>query len=354
MGRHCYQLRLDSIQREKLEERYREASDVRTRTRLGVLRASCEGRHSLGEIAELMGCSRGSVQTWLKAYETGGLDAVVSRKKPGASSSPMQALSVREQLQQKIDEGAFRTAAQAQHWLRETFGIRLALPTIYYWLKKVLRAALRVPRPVHEKKNPQATESFLATLHDALASLPLEPGRPVRIWVQDEARFGLHTLVRRCWARRGLRVVLRHQRKYKWAYMYGALEIETGQAFTMWMPGVDLGITRTFLEQLAASEPDAEHIIIWDGAGFHQKTGTHALPAHIHVMQLPPYSPELNPIEKLWDVLKDALCNHIFPTLDDLYNALVLELKAFNLPQRTLQLLGQSHMLALANASSKI
>ncbi|HSI83083.1 MAG TPA: winged helix-turn-helix domain-containing protein, partial [Candidatus Methylacidiphilales bacterium] len=142
-------------------------------------------------IAELTGCSRGSVQTWLKAYtEGGGLDAVVARRKPGSRTSPMQAAEVQEQFQEKIDLGAFRTAGQAQRWLQETFGIRLAVKSVYYWLKKVLRAALRVPRPVHEKKNPQATDTFLATLHDVLASLPLEPDRPVRIWVQDEARFG--------------------------------------------------------------------------------------------------------------------------------------------------------------------
>ena len=71
-----------------------------------------------------------------------------------------------------------------------------------------------------------------------------------------------------------------------------------------------------FLEQIAASDPYAEHVIIWDGAGFHHRPEDPRLPKNLHLLPLPPYSPELNPIERLWDIAKDQICNRVFETLD--------------------------------------
>lgn len=346
------QLTLSGEERERLEKEFRETGDVRTRTRLGALRMLCGGTHTLAQVAEAVGCARSTLQVWVAAYRRGGLEQAVLREKPGASSSPMQDAGLQQQLRENFAAGAFRTCEQMRRWLRATHGIVLHLKAGYYWLKS-FGAKLRVPRPVHIKKDPQAPAAFVAGLEDTLAALPLRPGRPVRVWVEDEARFGLHTLVRRCWALPGVRVVLAHQRKYQWAYMFSALEIGTGRHVPLWMPGVDLGITTTFLEHLAASEPGAEHIILWDGAGFHPRPELHPLPAHIHLIRLPPYSPELNPVEKLWDIVKDGISNTIFPTLDLLYeHGLVPELEPFKNPNRVLQLLGNSSMIASVNASS--
>jgi hypothetical protein len=69
---------------------------------------------------------------------------------------------------------------------------------------------------------------------------------------------------------------------------------------------VDLEHSELFLRQLGRREPGAPHVVIWDGAGFHPQAGAAGLPA---------YSPELNPIEGLWDQLKDHLCNRVFASL---------------------------------------
>jgi transposase len=118
------------------------------------------------------------------------------------------------------------------------------------------------------------------------------------------------------------------------------------------MPHAALEVSEAFLKHLARSEPAAKHSVIWDGAGFHQKSDAHALPDRVHVVQLPGYSPELNPIEKLWDVLKDGLCNRLFHSMEALWQALCYELEPFHQPARVHQLLGHSPLLAPANASS--
>jgi len=351
MGRPCYQLIVESEMRQEIESRFRRTKDVRERERLEVLRLACTGQYTLAEMADETGRARSVVATWLTKFKREGLDAMLARAKPGASASPLHDGQIQADLQTEIAAGNFRTAKQLMGWLQKKHGVQLTLWGAYYWLRKC-RAKLKVPRPVHLKKKPMAAENFPAELEIKLSECRLEAGRPVRIWVQDEGRFGLHTIVRRCWGLPGVRVVKTNQKKYQWGYVYGALEIGTGKAETLIMPGVDLGISEAFLRHLADSEPEAEHIVIWDGAGFHQKAGKHTLPDRVHVIQLPAYTPELNPIERLWDVIKDGICNRLFHTMDELWQAVCEQLKPFYQPERVHQLLGHSAMLACANASS--
>ena len=117
-------------------------------------------------------------------------------------------------------------------------------------------------------------------------------GRPVRIWVSDEHRYGLIPVVRKCWTLRGVRPKAPYQTRYKWGYLYSAPEMdgENAAEFLCW-PRVDLDMSRLFLEQLVARDPQAEHVIIQDRAGFHLDPELHELPAQVHIIPLPAYSP---------------------------------------------------------------
>ncbi len=72
-----------------------------------------------------------------------------------------------------------------------------------------------------------------------------------------------------------------------------------------------------FNSQIGESDPAAVHVLIQDGAGFHLTDGHQSLPDNVRIIALPPYSPELNPVEGLWDQLKDGLCNGVFPSLSN-------------------------------------
>ena len=104
----------------------------------------------------------------------------------------------------------------------------------------------------------------------------------------DEARFGLHTLLRRVWSERGVRPVVARQIKYEWDYLYGSLEITGGEAHFCQIPGVNLLWHQQYLEDLAASDSEHTHIVIQDGAGFHLRDGDERVPANIRLIELPP------------------------------------------------------------------
>ena len=164
-----------------------------------------------------------------------------------------------------------------------------------------------------------------------LEALQIPQGSRVKIWIMDEARFGLHTESRRVWITKGVRPIVSKQTRYEWDYLYGALEVVEGRAEFLHLPTVTLDCNHLFLEHLKNSDPEAHHVVIADQAGFHLRPGDPRLPKHVHMISLPPYSPELNPCEQLWDVIKDTegFVNALFQTIDKLQEALLPALRRF-------------------------
>lgn len=339
MARRRTKLAMSEAQANQLKNQIRSATDPRDKERLQVVLWATSGQHSLDELARLSGRARSTIQIWLDDFTAGGLARLLEREAPPGKTSPLATPKVQAQLQAGLKAGHWRTAAQVAAWLQETHGIQRAAKSLYYWLGKA-GGALRVPRPCHIKQNPEASAAFRAELEQNLEKLELPKGRAVKIWVADEARFGLHTQSRRCWALRGQRVVIPQQQRYEWEYVYGALEVLAGGAQFCFLPSVTLDLSRDFLGQIAASDPQAEHVVLWDQAGFHPRATDPHLPERIHLLALPPYSPELNPIEGLWDQVQDVTCNRRHESLDALEETLMAALRPFwETPARVLSLI---------------
>jgi transposase len=144
----------------------------------------------------------------------------------------------------------------------------------------------------------------------------------IKVWVLDEARYGLHSITRRCWGLKGERTVVPRQQKFAWGFVYGAVEVMSGKSEFLLMPTVNLTAHEAFLQHLALSDEESHHVVIQDQAGFHYRSKDARLPERVHILSLPPYSPELNPVEKLWNHLKDVLCNQVFKTLQEIEEAI--------------------------------
>jgi transposase len=71
------------------------------------------------------------------------------------------------------------------------------------------------------------------------------------------------------------------------------------------------------------------HVAIDDGAGFHHSNSVCELPKNLRIITLPAYSPELNPVEKFWDIVKDTICNTAWPTLETLEGKITVNLRTY-------------------------
>ena len=112
------------------------------------------------------------------------------------------------------------------------------------------------------------------------------------------------------------------QTQYGFVYVLAATCAETGQAEGLIAPRLDTSIVNMFLTQLSATlEPDVQGVLVWDGAGYHRANDLRC-PPNITLLSLPPYSPELNPVENLWHYLRSHhWSNRRYATVDDLFDA---------------------------------
>jgi transposase len=136
----------------------------------------------------------------------------------------------------------------------------------------------------------------------------------------DEARFGQQGTTTDVWARTGSRPRAVRQTRYEWVYLYAAVEPATGESAALVAPHVDTGTMNAFLGILDRERKRDEHfVLIMDQAGWH-KSRDLKLPEGITALLLPPYSPELNPVENLWHYLRSHYLSN--RSYDD-YEALV-------------------------------
>ncbi len=215
MGRKRTKLTMAEAEAAQIKVQIRAATNPRDKERLQVVIWATSGQHTLAELALLAGRARSTIQVWLDDFTDGGVARLLEREAPPGKPSLVAEAKVQTQLKAGLKAGQWRTAGQVAAWLKETHGIQRATKSLYYWLGKV-GGALRVPRPCHVQQNPAARAAFRAELEQNLEKLNLPKDRAVKIWVADEARFGLHTQSRRCWALRGHRVVLAQEQRYEW------------------------------------------------------------------------------------------------------------------------------------------
>ena len=132
----------------------------------------------------------------------------------------------------------------------------------------------------------------------------------MRLFFQDEARIGQKGRTCHVWWRRGERPRGIADKRFTFAYIFAAVEPGTDNAFSLILPYVNTEAMQVFLDRFAATIGDGEHaVMVLDRAGWH---GARALrvPANITLAPLPSYSPELNPVERLWLHLKERFLSH--------------------------------------------
>lgn len=145
--------------------------------------------------------------------------------------------------------------------------------------------------------------------------------RPIRYFAQDESRFGLHTWMGRVITACGIKPLGQWQWLFKAFWLYGAIEPATGASLFLQFTHVDTNCYQRFLDEFSQAFPDSLNILQVDNGRFHKGKDL-VVPKNIILLFQPPYCPELNPIERLWQHLKKDLKWSSFKTLEQLQTKL--------------------------------
>jgi transposase len=166
------------------------------------------------------------------------------------------------------------------------------------------------------------------------------------LWGQDEARFGLQPIIKKRWAKLGKRPVAEVNPEYIWTWSYGAVEMATGESFFLIMPNLQAVSVEIFLREFAASQginKDKRAMLLWDGAPAHR---AHLkVPEGIDLVQVLAYTPELNPSERLWAPLREAVSNRSFEDIEEMEDVLIDAIKDLSEEKEYLSSMTNYHWL---------
>ena len=145
-------------------------------------------------------------------------------------------------------------------------------------------------------------------------------GTPIEVWFQDEARIGQKGTHAYLWAPIGSRPLMARDNRHDSAYIFGAICPQRGVGAAMITPAANTEMMNLHLAEISTQvAAGARAVLICDSAGWHQTGGALVVPENILLLNLPPYSPELNPMENVWDCLRqNKPCSLVWDSYDDI------------------------------------
>ncbi len=164
----------------------------------------------------------------------------------------------------------------------------------------------------------------------------------MRLFAQDESRLGLHESVRRRLTARGVKPLQRLFPRYEYFWLYAAVEPTTGDSLELEMPALDLACVQAFLDEFSGRFPESLNLLVWDGAPAHIAHRL-VIPSNVLLVQLPAYSPELNPVERLWEDLRYRLGSELPRSLSALKERAAELIRAYS-PERLTSLCGYDYL----------
>jgi transposase len=167
----------------------------------------------------------------------------------------------------------------------------------------------------------------------------------------DEGRFGRITNPHHCWCPSGKRPITHCQIIREYTYAYAAASPNDGELDTLILPDMYTSTFSVFLQKVSERHPNDYILWIHDGAPSH-RSGTLIVPKNIRLVEQPPYSPELNPIEHIWEELREKyFWNETFKSMDAVEETMVTALRTLEEDRKRVQSMTQFPWIMHALAS---
>ncbi len=275
------------------------------------------------------------VRLWIELFNRGGIDGLITRPKPGRPRK-VKLERVRDLLVPVLENPAQAgqvhwTGVKIHGYLKEKLSLELGYGTAVRWLHE-LDFHLRVPQPWPERQNEEERKRFV----EELRLLCADPA--VELWFSDECGVEGDPRPRRRWVQPGKRRTVPYLGDHIRQNVIGAVAPQSGALFSLIVDGVDTDVFQVFLDEMAKAIPKKEgmrQLLILDNASWHRaaRVNWH----HFESKFLPGYSPDFNPIERLWLRLKaDWFWDFFARTPQELTDRLCTALRSFiDLPDKT-------------------
>jgi transposase len=279
-------------------------------------------------IAKHTGVSVHTVHKVISTYNRQGVSAVETKGKGGRYHEYLTLEEERDLLTpffERAEKGELTTVAQIKHTFEKRVGHEVDETTIYRLLKRHQWRKL-VPRPFHPQADKEEQklfqQNFAPMVEEVVESRDPKDERPVLKMAQDEACFGRISVTRRSWVPQHTRPLVKRQIVREYTYVYAVVAPEEGKMTSLILPSADTSMMNLFLEHVSHTFSPYFLVIQVDQAGWHSAKDL-VIPENIRLISQPAYSPELNPVEHIWEELREkAFSNCAFASLDAVIDTL--------------------------------
>ena len=331
----------------------RKCNDPRQARRLRAVARVIEGELDRGAVALRARVGRQTLCDWVHRYNAQGPDGLKDR--PRSGRSPKLDAQQRAEVGRWLEDGPGPgvpawTLGLLMERIKAVLGVVMSLEAVRQLVRGLGFRKLS-PRPVHPKAKPQAQEDFRRNFSGMAMSVLPEGTDPasVDVWCQDEARVGQKGMLARVWARRGSRPQVPRDHRYGYCYLFSAICPEAGAAVGHVCGRANTQEMNRHLLDISAAVPQGRHaLVVLDGAGWHRSKELEC-PDNVSMLRLPPYSPELNPVETVFQFLKARhFANQVFETAEEVKEKVAMVWKGFAASPDRIRSIGQRSWARLA------
>ena len=269
-------------------------------------------------------------------YKQGGLDLLLEAPPKTGRPKKLDIETVAKIQHELSEPEGFMSYQEIKLWLLACQDLEISYSTIHRIVRYELQSKLKVPRPTHEKQALGVVEAFKQFLPKRIEGIIRDirekwlDRREVAYWCQDETRIGFRTESGKKITLKGVKPQQTLQWHYDYYYVYGLIEPIGGRSFFYEFSHFNSDCMSIFLKKFQQENQEKIHIIQLDNAPIHTAKKLE-VPDNIILLFQPPYSPEVNPIERVWQYIKYCLRSLWFINLDDVKEKVANILKSLDL-----------------------
>jgi len=252
------------------------------------------------QVAKLHNITDRTLLNWILSFNAKGIDGLIAQKSPGARAiiDTNQSVVYKDLIENPDKAGyAHWTGKKFHGYLKEKFKMKISYRSVIRWLHKE-NFALKVPRPWSDKQDEKERQNYLKKLKELLENPSID------VWYLDETGVEADPRPKRRWAKKGQKLKVTKNGGHIRMNVTGMVCPRTGMFYALEFTHVDREVFQVFLDNANddLQLERAKNIIICDNATWHKVKALDW--GDFEPFFLPPYSPDLNPIERLWQVMK--------------------------------------------------
>lgn len=261
-----------------------------------------------------------TVTAWLKDWSARHMASIFSGHQDNSNAAKLtkpQLQQIKEVLSQPPSEYGIPKemwdVPTLKNYVSATFGVAYESPESYYFILRFSGLSFKYPDTFDLKRDEALITERMRTIAAELA--PLLANDEWEVFASDEVRMDQEAVIRKCWLKRGQRTIIKVDRKKQSQSYIGFLNQKSSRCHLYEMPWQNSDEVLKAMEQFLHEYPDKKICIVWDNAAFHKSKAIQeqlkkgGIMERVHLIAMPPYAPDNNPIEHVWNTAKQAVAN---------------------------------------------